>query len=73
MQNQMRTVLANAHDGSQGQRVKIGPKVACNAPPELHVQKKDGRIETIVVSCPCGEQITIHCDYAHHPAAVTAS
>jgi hypothetical protein len=43
--------------------VRIGPRRPTSSEPEIQVNKRDGRVESIVISCRCGEQITIVCDY----------
>ncbi len=46
-----------------GSSVRIGPRGQANQP-DIHVHKQGERIETIVITCSCGKQITINCDYA---------
>lgn len=50
-------------DPAAGSRVRVGPRRQEKRPPEIQVRKRDGRIESIVVTCSCGEQVTLVCDY----------
>ncbi|MCC9602934.1 hypothetical protein LOC67_20485 [Stieleria sp. JC731] len=36
---------------------------ACRREPEVRVIKQGDRIESIVISCTCGEEITVICGY----------
>ena len=53
----------------QRSRRLVGSKAAAGkvehqlSDPKIEVQKNNGRIEVIVVTCSCGEQITIDCQY----------
>lgn len=47
-----------------GPRVRVGPKPACEAEPEVRVIRDGNRIESIVIACQCGEEITVICDYS---------
>ena len=47
-----------------GSRARVGPRDATCEEPEIQVQRKDGRIDSILIRCSCGEQITVHCQYA---------
>ncbi len=59
------TVIGNRdHVGNTvGSKVRVGPRAQERSQPEIHVQKQEGRIASIVVTCSCGEQVTIVCDY----------
>ena len=46
-----------------GSSVRIGPRGHGNQP-DIHVHKQGERIESIVITCSCGQQITIDCGYA---------
>ncbi len=35
----------------------------CRGEPEVRVNKQGNRIESIVISCACGEEITVICGY----------
>ncbi|QEF98527.1 hypothetical protein Mal15_25790 [Stieleria maiorica] len=46
-----------------GPRVRVGPTKHCNTEPEVRVVKDGNRIESIVIACACGEEITVVCGY----------
>ena len=46
-----------------GSRVRVGPKQHCGGEPEIRVLKEGNRVESIVIACTCGEEITVICDY----------
>lgn len=46
-----------------GSRVRVGPKQGCVAEPEIRVNKSGDRVESIVITCSCGEEITVICGY----------
>jgi hypothetical protein len=46
-----------------GAKTRVGPRQQATRPPEIHVQQRDGRIESIVITCSCGQQVTVVCDY----------
>ena len=46
-----------------GPRVRVGPKQHCDTEPEIRVNREGNRIESIVIACPCGEEITVICGY----------
>ena len=58
---QVQSPLKDCHAGSS--QVRIGPPPQ-KTQPEIDVQKRGDRIESIVITCSCGQQITIRCDYA---------
>jgi len=60
------TCLSDLHGSPRvaGSTVRIGPRRQTNSVPEIHVNKRDGHVECIVITCACGEQITVVCDYA---------
>ena len=58
------TVASIDPDESAKKRVRIGPPRATDRTAEILVQKSGEQIHSIVVTCPCGEKITIVCDYA---------
>ncbi|OYP35215.1 hypothetical protein [Rhodopirellula sp. MGV] len=35
----------------------------CRSEPEVRVMKQGNRIESIIISCACGEEITVICGY----------
>jgi hypothetical protein len=47
-----------------GSSVRIGPRRPTSSETDIQVNKRDGQVESIVINCRCGEQITIVCDYA---------
>ncbi|MEL6108258.1 MAG: hypothetical protein AAFU85_19705 [Planctomycetota bacterium] len=67
MQNQ----LAQSHDRSDatdtrrmvGARARVGCREPGRNEPQIHVNKSNGRIESIQISCGCGEQIRVVCEY----------
>ena len=63
MEDQLATVLTERTTKVGGPRVRIGPTKHCNAEPEVRVIKDGNRIESIVIACPCGEEITVICGY----------
>ena len=48
---------------SAQRRVRIGPRNPSNKQAEVLVQKDSDQIHSIVITCPCGETVTIVCDY----------
>ncbi|QDT10265.1 hypothetical protein [Planctomycetes bacterium K23_9] len=44
-------------------RVTVGPPKPSDRQAEILVEKNGEQIESIVITCPCGEKITIVCDY----------
>ena len=46
-----------------GSRVRVGPKQHCPTEPEVRVHRDGDRIESIVIACSCGEEITVICGY----------
>jgi hypothetical protein len=46
-----------------GPRVRVGPNTLCENEPEIRVNKQGNRIESIVIACSCGEEITVICGY----------
>lgn len=59
------TVIGNRDHVARavGSTVRVGPREQERAQPEIHVQKQGERIAAIVITCSCGEQVTIICDY----------
>ena len=47
-----------------GSKARVGPRDNTKAQPEIDVRKEDGRVHSIVITCPCGEQVTVVCEYA---------
>lgn len=44
-------------------RVTVGPPKPSDKQAEILVQKDGEQIQSIVITCPCGEKVTIVCDY----------
>jgi hypothetical protein len=57
------TVSSVSPSESVRNRVRIGPSKPSDRQAAILVQKDGDRIDSIVVTCPCGETITIVCDY----------
>lgn len=45
-------------------KVRVGPPKPDKTKPAIDVHKRDGRVESLVITCACGERITVVCDYA---------
>ena len=45
-------------------RVLVGPRKPDCGNAEVTVRKKDGVVQAIVVTCPCGEEILVDCVYS---------
>lgn len=62
------TRLDNQFDHKRlvGSKVRIGPREQVDAKPkpQISVQKVDGRVQSLLITCACGEQITVVCEYA---------
>ncbi|MEO1615029.1 MAG: hypothetical protein AAFV88_04215 [Planctomycetota bacterium] len=52
-----------------GSRVRVGKGHECESQPEVRVQRNGDRIESIVIACSCGEEITVICGYEETPNA----
>jgi phage protein D len=64
MQNSMIHLHSAAPSKKSASGVRIGPKsITRESKPDIHVHRVNDRIESIVVTCSCGEKITIQCDY----------
>ena len=63
MENQLGMRVQERTQRVGSPRVRVGPKQHCNSEPEIRVTKDGNRIESIVIACPCGEEITVICDY----------
>lgn len=46
-----------------GSRARVGRRDASQSEPTIHVDKRNGRIQSIQISCRCGEQIKVVCEY----------
>jgi transcription antitermination factor NusA-like protein len=57
------TVASVVRSESARNRVRIGPSNPSDRQAAILVQKDGQRIDSIIVTCPCGETITIVCDY----------
>ncbi|MGB7345731.1 MAG: hypothetical protein WBD20_16060 [Pirellulaceae bacterium] len=44
-------------------RIMVGPPKPKEKQAEILVQKNGEQIQSIVITCPCGEKVTIVCDY----------
>ena len=62
-------LIDNDHSAS-GRRTTVGSprrasaETVCEKPAQIQVRRKEGRVEAILVTCACGEQITVNCEYA---------
>lgn len=63
MENKLEVTVQDRKQRAVGSRVRVGPKQHCAAEPEVRVNKEGNRIESIVIACPCGEEITVICGY----------
>lgn len=63
MEDQLTTIIPRkAHAGHS--RVRVGSRNYCESTPEIVVHKGcSDRIESIVITCTCGEEITVVCNY----------
>lgn len=61
--NQQRT---RGEDRRKGERRKVlvGQRKPDRGSAEVTVRKKDGVVQAIVVTCPCGEEILVDCVYS---------
>jgi hypothetical protein len=50
-------------DQAANSKVRVGPRSQRHKQPEIHVYKQDGRVTSILITCACGEQVTVLCDY----------
>ncbi len=67
MENKLAVDTAQRRHRAVGSRVRVGPKPGCGAEPEIRVMKSGDRIESIVIHCSCGEEITVICGYDENP------
>jgi hypothetical protein len=53
-------------DRRKGERrkVMVGQRKPCNGNAQITVRKNGDIVESIVVNCPCGEEILINCQYS---------
>ena len=63
MENKIGTILQDRKHRRVGSRVRVGKGDDCSAEPEVRIQKNGNRVESIVIVCPCGEEITVICGY----------
>ena len=63
MENKLGISVKDPAQKIPGPRVRVGPKQHCSSEPEVRVHKQGDRIESIVIACPCGEEITVICGY----------
>lgn len=47
-----------------GHRAVVGRDDCQNTEPQITVQKSEGRVQSIMVTCSCGQKIVIDCDYS---------
>jgi hypothetical protein len=52
------------HYANESVRVGAARTVPVLPEPKIHLVKEDGIIRAIDVTCSCGEQIRIHCEYS---------
>ena len=68
MQDKLRNTTVTVDDRRAtrlvGSRVNGAPSTSRAPKSEIHVNKQGDRIESIVVTCACGEQVTLFCDYS---------
>lgn len=64
MQDSVTDMHSALHSKKSASSVRIGPKnIMKENKPDIHVHRVNDRVESIVVTCACGEKITIQCDY----------
>lgn len=68
---EQRILRSHAATLSPGKKITIGPPASPTATPHanhatasVEVNRNDQGIETIEVTCACGERIVIRCEYA---------
>ncbi len=62
MENKLTTVVPRkSHAGHS--RVRVGSRNYCESTPEIVVHHAGERVESIVITCTCGEEITVVCNY----------
>lgn len=66
MQNKLMssTIVGNTAVRLSAANIPVGPQAGRKPQPEIHVQQEAGRIKSLVITCACGEKITLICDYA---------
>lgn len=63
MENKLSVGVQERTQRPVGPRVRVGPNTLCEKEPEIRVHKEGNRIESIVIACSCGEEITVICGY----------
>lgn len=63
MEDKLDVIVKDRKRLAVGSRVRVGPKQHCATEPEVRVNKEGDRIESIVIACACGEEITVICGY----------
>lgn len=46
-----------------GSRARVGRCDGSHPEPQIHVNKQQGRIQSLVITCGCGEKIKVVCEY----------
>lgn len=62
----MQTKLEPRHSDAEisvGPKVRVGPRELSQPQTQIHVHKDGDRIEALTITCSCGEQITVQCNY----------
>ncbi|MCA9140199.1 MAG: hypothetical protein KDB00_25680 [Planctomycetales bacterium] len=63
MEDKLDVIVQERKKLAVGPRVRVGPKQQCATEPEVRIHREGNRIESIVISCACGEEITVICGY----------
>lgn len=63
MENKINVSVPAVPRVSSSNRVRIGPIASKPKEPSVRLVRDGQRIESIVVSCACGQEITLHCEY----------
>lgn len=54
---------SNVRVGSDRAPVGQAVEEACGGPPKVETRQRNGAISEIVITCGCGQQTVIECDY----------
>jgi hypothetical protein len=63
MENKLSIGLPDRKHRAVGPRARMGHAAVCKPEPEIRVNKKGDLVESIVIACSCGEEITVVCGY----------
>ena len=63
MENKLKNLTRHGPQSTLRTRVLVGPNTAERTDPTMRLNRRGGRIESIVINCTCGEEITVVCNY----------